>query len=290
MIVELPPALPPYGNGTLPAGIRSRLVDDINGLRVHILEAGFGGATERPLKSIIGDVAFLKTLKPATFADSQFGVPTVTDIIAELEKPGRDPRPEFKTATFQEGVEAISDLERGMQLEGVVTNVTAFGAFVDVGVHQDGLVHISELSDRFVKDPREVVKAGDVVKVRVKDVDVARKRIAGDDASCGEKPPVCTTISPCATAFTASVTTIEGSRRNATPSPFTSPNATPQATPTGIASVSPSAPQPVAAVAIIPPTATTHGTERSIWPSRITIIAPVAITPRKDATLSCCSR
>ena len=135
-------------------------------------------ATKRPLKSIIGDVAFLKTLKPATFADGQFGVPTVTDIIAELEKPGRDPRPEFKTATFQEGVEAISDLKSGMQLEGVVTNVTAFGAFVDVGVHQDGLVHISELSDRFVKDPREVVKAGDVVKVRVKDVDVARKRIA----------------------------------------------------------------------------------------------------------------
>jgi uncharacterized protein len=135
-------------------------------------------ATKRPLKSIIGDVGFLKTLKPAAFADGQFGVPTVTDIIAELEKPGRDPRPEFKTATFQEGVETLSDLKSGMQLEGVVTNVTAFGAFVDVGVHQDGLVHISELSDRFVKDPREVVKAGDVVKVRVKDVDIARKRIA----------------------------------------------------------------------------------------------------------------
>ena len=135
-------------------------------------------ATQRPLKSIIGDRAFLKSLKPAAFADSQFGIPTVTDILAELEKPGRDPRPEFKTATFQEGVEKISDLKSGMQLEGVVTNVTAFGAFVDVGVHQDGLVHISELSDRFVKDPREVVKAGDVVKVRVKDVDVDRKRIA----------------------------------------------------------------------------------------------------------------
>jgi len=135
-------------------------------------------ATQRPLKSIIGDKAFLKTLKPATFADSQFGIPTITDIIAELEKPGRDPRPEFKTATFQEGIETIADLKPGMQLEGVVTNVTAFGAFVDVGVHQDGLVHISELSDRFVKDPREVVKAGDVVKVRVKDVYVVRKRIA----------------------------------------------------------------------------------------------------------------
>ncbi len=129
-------------------------------------------------KSIIGDSAFLRTLKPAQFADASFGIPTVTDILAELEKPGRDPRPEFKTATFQEGVEKISDLKPGMQLEGVVTNVTAFGAFVDVGVHQDGLVHISELADRFVKDPREVVKAGDVVKVRVKEVDVARKRIA----------------------------------------------------------------------------------------------------------------
>jgi uncharacterized protein len=134
--------------------------------------------TKRPLKSIMGDRAFLKSLKPAEFADAAFGIPTVTDILAELEKPGRDPRPEFKTATFQEGVEKIADLKPGMQLEGVVTNVAAFGAFVDVGVHQDGLVHISELSDRFVKDPREVVKTGDVVKVRVKDVDVARKRIA----------------------------------------------------------------------------------------------------------------
>ncbi len=134
--------------------------------------------TGRPLKSLIGDRALLKTLKPATFADATFGIPTVTDILAELEKPGRDPRPEFKTASFQEGVEKISDLKPGMQLEGVVTNVAAFGAFVDIGVHQDGLVHISELSDRFVKDPREVVKAGDVVKVRVKDVDVERKRIA----------------------------------------------------------------------------------------------------------------
>ncbi len=135
-------------------------------------------ATNRPLKSIIGDKAFLKSLKPAQFADDTFGIPTVTDIIAELEKPGRDPRPEFKTATFQDGIEKITDLKPGMQLEGVVTNVAAFGAFVDVGVHQDGLVHISELADTFVKDPREIVKAGDVVKVRVKEVDVARKRIA----------------------------------------------------------------------------------------------------------------
>jgi uncharacterized protein len=135
-------------------------------------------ATKRPLKSLIGDAGFLRSLKPATFADGGFGVPTVTDILAELEKPGRDPRPEFKTATFREDVEKIGDLKRNMKLEGVVTNVTAFGAFVDIGVHQDGLVHISEMADRFVKDPREVVKAGDVVKVRVKDVDIERKRIA----------------------------------------------------------------------------------------------------------------
>jgi uncharacterized protein len=126
---------------------------------------------------MIGDKAFLKTLKPTQFADETFGIPTVSDIIAELEKPGRDPRPEFRTATFKEGVEKIADLTPGMQLEGVVTNVAAFGAFVDIGVHQDGLVHVSELADRFVKDPHEVVKAGDVVKVRVKEVDVARKRI-----------------------------------------------------------------------------------------------------------------
>jgi hypothetical protein len=116
------------------------------------------------------------------------------------------------------------------------------------------------------------------------------KRIAGDDASCGEKPPVCTTIRPCATAFTASVTIIDGMRRKATPRPLTRPIAMPQVTPTGIAIATPAGPQPVAAVAIIPPTATTHGTERSIWPSRITIIIPVAMTPRNDATLSCCSR
>jgi len=133
---------------------------------------------KRPIKAMIGDSAFLKSLNPKTFADERFGTPTVIDILAELEKPGRDPRPEFKTAEFKEGVEKIADLRPGMMLEGVVTNVTAFGAFVDVGVHQDGLVHISELADKFVKDPREVVKAGDVVKVRVKDVDVDRKRVA----------------------------------------------------------------------------------------------------------------
>ncbi len=135
-------------------------------------------ATKKPVKAIIGDSVFLRSLVPAKFADEHFGLPTVADILAELEKPGRDPRPEFKTATFEEGIEKISDLRPGMALEGVVTNVTAFGAFVDIGVHQDGLVHISELSDRFVKDPREVVKAGDVVRVRVKDVDAGRKRVA----------------------------------------------------------------------------------------------------------------
>lgn len=134
--------------------------------------------TRKPLKAMIGDSAFLRSLDPAKFADDDFGVPTIVDILAELEKPGRDPRPQFKTATFEDGVEKLSDLRPGMALEGVVTNVTAFGAFVDVGVHQDGLVHVSELADRFVKDPREVVKAGDVVRVRVKDVDIDRKRIA----------------------------------------------------------------------------------------------------------------
>jgi uncharacterized protein len=135
-------------------------------------------ATGRSVKAMIGDKDFLRKVRPADFADADFGVPTIIDIVAELEKPGRDPRPEFKTATFQDGVEKLDDLKPGMKLEGVVTNVTNFGAFVDVGVHQDGLVHISELSDRFVKDPHEVVKAGDIVHVRVKEVDVPRKRIA----------------------------------------------------------------------------------------------------------------
>jgi protein Tex len=143
----------------------------------YALVARIAVATKRPLHGLIGDGLFLKSLKPVAFADADFGIPTVEDVLRELEKPGRDPRPEFKSATFIEGVETIADLGPGMQLEGVVTNVTAFGAFVDLGVHQDGLVHISELADRFVRDPREVVKAGDVVKVRVKSVDVARKRI-----------------------------------------------------------------------------------------------------------------
>ncbi|WP_027707595.1 Tex family protein [Zooshikella ganghwensis] len=132
---------------------------------------------QRDIRNIIGDNAFLKTLDPAKFTDEHFGIPTVTDIIKELEKPGRDPRPEFKTATFKEGVETLADLKPNMTLEGVVTNVTNFGAFVDIGVHQDGLVHISALSDTFVKDPRDVVKAGDIVKVKVLEVDIPRKRI-----------------------------------------------------------------------------------------------------------------
>jgi protein Tex len=120
----------------------------------------------------------LKKLNPQSFTDEKFGVPTVKDILSELEKPGRDPRPEFKTATFMEGVEKIGDLKPGMMLEGVVTNVAAFGAFVDVGVHQDGLVHISAMSKTYIKDPREVVKPGDIVKVKVLDFEVARKRIS----------------------------------------------------------------------------------------------------------------
>ena len=142
----------------------------------------------REMSGLIGDARFLNTLAANDYTDEKFGQPTVRDIIRELEKPGRDPRPEFKTAQFKEGVEELKDLENGMMLEGVVTNVTNFGAFVDIGVHQDGLVHISALADKFVKDPREVVKAGDLVKVKVMDVDIPRKRIAltmrlTDDAS-----------------------------------------------------------------------------------------------------------
>jgi len=134
--------------------------------------------TARPIKALIGDGSFLRGLKAEQFTDETFGVPTVRDILKELEKPGRDPRPEFKAARFADGVEDIKDLREGMVLEGVVSNVAAFGAFVDIGVHQDGLIHISALSDTFVKDPRDVVKAGDIVKVKVLEVDVPRKRIA----------------------------------------------------------------------------------------------------------------
>ncbi len=132
----------------------------------------------KDIRELLGDAKFLKAVNAAEFVDEKFGLPTVTDILKELEKPGRDPRPEFKTATFQDGVTEIKDLKPGMILEGVVTNVANFGAFVDIGVHQDGLVHISALSTKFVKDPREVVRAGDIVKVKVLEVDVPRARIA----------------------------------------------------------------------------------------------------------------
>ncbi|MFJ9947281.1 Tex family protein [Kitasatospora sp. NPDC091207] len=140
---------------------------------VRRILAGTGGE----LRGLIGNSAALRALRPGDYADDTFGIPTVTDILGELDKPGRDPRPAFRTATFKEGVDKIGDLEAGMVLEGVVTNVAAFGAFVDVGVHQDGLVHVSALSKNFVKDPREVVKPGDIVTVRVTTVDVPRKRI-----------------------------------------------------------------------------------------------------------------
>ncbi|MFG2126710.1 Tex family protein [Streptomyces sp. NPDC048751] len=134
--------------------------------------------TGQEVASLIGNTSVLRSLKATEFVDETFGLPTVTDILKELEKPGRDPRPAFKTATFKEGVEKISDLSSGMVLEGVVTNVAAFGAFVDVGVHQDGLVHVSAMSKTFVKDPRDVVKPGDIVKVKVLDIDIPRKRIS----------------------------------------------------------------------------------------------------------------
>jgi len=133
---------------------------------------------KKGIREVIGDARLVKALTPEKYTDEKFGLPTVQDILKELEKPGRDPRPEFKTAVFKDGIEAVKDLQPGMILEGVVTNVANFGAFVDIGVHQDGLVHISALSNKFVKDPREVVKAGDVVKVKVVEVDLPRQRIA----------------------------------------------------------------------------------------------------------------
>jgi len=132
----------------------------------------------KEITEVMGQTQLLKSLSASEFADDQFGLPTVRDVIAELEKPGRDPRPEFKTATFREGIEKLTDLQPEMVLQGVVTNVAAFGAFVDIGVHQDGLVHVSALANRFVKDPHEVVKPGQIVKVKVIEVDVKRQRIA----------------------------------------------------------------------------------------------------------------
>ena len=137
-----------------------------------------GTASKKKVAQMMGDRSFLSKLNPADYTDAKFGLPTVTDILAELEKPGRDPRPEFKTAEFKDGVESMKDLKAGMRLEGLITNVTNFGAFVDIGVHQDGLVHISALSNQFVKDPHTVVKTGDVVTVKVMEIDLQRKRIA----------------------------------------------------------------------------------------------------------------
>jgi uncharacterized protein len=139
-------------------------------------------ATRSELKRLIGDTSVLRQLEPEAFTDAAFGVPTITDILRELEKPGRDPRPAFKTATFREGVEKLEDLKPGMVLEGVVTNVAAFGAFVNVGVHQDGLVHISAMANAYVKDPRKIAKPGDVVHVKVMEVDETPSDLVDDAA------------------------------------------------------------------------------------------------------------
>ena len=148
---------------------------------------------KKPIKELLADSRLIKGLNPSQYTNERFGLPTVQDIFKELEKPGRDPRPEFKTATFTDGVEKVGDLRPGMILEGVVTNVAAFGAFVDIGVHQDGLVHVSALSNTFVKDPHAVVKAGQIVKVKVLEVDLQRQRIAltmrmADEPTQGKRP------------------------------------------------------------------------------------------------------
>ena len=135
-------------------------------------------AAKTDIKGLIGNATVLRALSPKNFVDDTFGLPTVTDILRELEKPGRDPRPAFKAAVFMDGVETLNDLKPGMVLEGAVTNVAAFGAFVDIGVHQDGLVHVSAMSKTFVQDPREVVKPGDIVRVKILEVDIPRKRVA----------------------------------------------------------------------------------------------------------------
>jgi len=177
--------------------------------------------TGKGIVDVMGQPAILKGLSPDDFTDEKFGVPTVRDILTELEKPGRDPRPEFKTATFQEGIESLTDLQPGMVLEGVVTNVAAFGAFVDVGVHQDGLVHVSALANKFIKDPHEVVKPGQIVKVRVLDVDVKRQRISLtmrlDDAPAVSRAPV-----------EASAGAVREPRRQRPPAPIHAPARQPQ--------------------------------------------------------------
>ena len=136
------------------------------------------GALQRPAAEVMGRSDVIRSLKPEAFADERFGAITVKDVLAELEKPGRDPRPDFKVARFNDGIEDIKDLVAGMTLEGTISNVAQFGAFVDLGVHQDGLIHVSQLANKFVNDAREIVKTGDIVKVKVLEVDLARKRIS----------------------------------------------------------------------------------------------------------------
>jgi len=177
-------------------------------------------SNNKQVAELIGDSGFLKTLKAADYVDDKFGIPTIIDILRELDKPGRDPRPEFKTASFKEGVDSINDLTPGMTLEGVVSNVAAFGAFVDIGVHQDGLVHVSALSDKFVSDPREVVKAGDIVKVKVLEVDVARKRIGLTMRLTDDLPAP----APAANAGNAGKSAAKTNRKGAPARASTSPN------------------------------------------------------------------
>ena len=182
---------------------------------VHKIVSGVG----KPVQDLIRNAKLLHSLDPKQFTDDKFGVPTVIDIISELEKPGRDPRPEFKMAEFRDDVESVSDLKEGMRLEGVVTNVTDFGAFVDIGVHQDGLVHISMLADKFVKDPREIVKAGDIVIVYVVEVDQARQRIAlsmrsASDASAEAKPAAQKTNGKKAAAHPGKDANVAGKKRD----------------------------------------------------------------------------
>ncbi|MDQ7727226.1 Tex family protein [Halomonas sp. SpR8] len=176
----------------------------------------------REVRGLIGDSGALKALKPADFADERFGVPTVSDILKELDKPGRDPRPEFKAAEFREGVETLNDLKIAMVLEGTVTNVTHFGAFVDIGVHQDGLVHISALSDRFIDDPRSVVKAGDIVTVKVMSVDIPRKRV-GLSMRLDDQPEAENDAKGDAEKHSASRKPSRGKRNNAKPAEAPAP-------------------------------------------------------------------
>ncbi len=171
--------------------------------------------TQQSIQALMGNSSLLKQLTPTTFITDSFGLPTIVDIIAELDKPGRDPRPEFKTAQFQEGIEKVADVKTGMRLEGAITNVTNFGAFVDIGVHQDGLVHISEMADEFVKDPRQVVKAGDIVAVTVMEVDLERKRIQlSMKSTSGKIAPQSTSHKPQRTAKPRTTTSQKASNKN----------------------------------------------------------------------------